>query len=183
MNPTAMVPLIETEHLILRGHRIEDLSDCTAMWGNPDVVRYIGGRPYSGEEVWARLLRYVGHWHWMGFGFWAIEEKASGLFAGEVGFAEFKRELEPALQGIPEIGWVLAPHVQGKGYATEAVRAVVAWGDQHFESSRTICLIHPENLRSIRVADKCGYRELYRTAYKGQATTIFERQFDGNSVG
>ena len=139
-----MVPVIETERLILRGHRMEDFRDCAAMWALPEVVRYIGGKPFSGEEVWARLLRYVGHWQWMGFGFWALEEKATGAFAGELGFAEFKRELEPSIQGIPEIGWVLAPHAHGKGYATEAVQAVVAWGDK------------PLRFRADRVFDSSG---------------------------
>jgi RimJ/RimL family protein N-acetyltransferase len=153
-----MVPIIETERLRLRGHRMEDFKNCAAMWALPEVVRYIGGKPFSGEEVWSRLLRYVGHWQWMGFGFWALEEKATGTFAG-----------------TPEIGWVLAPHAHGKGYATEAVRAVVAWGAGHFGPARTVCLIHPENLRSVRVAEKCGYKELHRTTYKGQPTIIFER--------
>ena len=70
---------------------------------------------------------------------------------------------------------MLAPHAQGKGYATEAVRAVVGWGDQHFDRARTVCLIHPENLPSLRVAEKCGYKEFQRTAYKGQPTIILER--------
>jgi len=170
-----MVPVIETERLKLRGHRREDFRDCAALWADLEVVRYIGGKPFSAEEVWARLLRYVGHWQWMGFGFWAIEEKATGAFAGELGFAEFKREIEPSIQGVPEVGWVLAPHAHGRGFATEAVRAVVEWGDKHFGSTRTVCLIHPENLRSIRVAEKCGYKEFERTTYRGQATTIFER--------
>jgi RimJ/RimL family protein N-acetyltransferase len=170
-----MVPLIETERLVLRAHRKEDFRDCAEMWALPDVVRYIGGRPFSTEEVWARLLRYVGHWQWMEFGFWALEERSTGAFAGELGFAEFKRDLEPSILGVPEIGWVLAPHAQGKGYATEAVRAVVGWGDNHFPAARTVCLIHPENLRSIRVAEKCGYKEFLRTTYKGQPTIICER--------
>ncbi len=170
-----MVPIVETERLILRGHRRDDFDDCAAMWANQDVVRYIGGKPFSREEVWARLLRYLGHWQWMGFGFWALQEKATGNFAGDLGFAEFQRDLEPPIRGIPEIGWALAPHAHGKGYATEAVRAVVAWGDRHFGASRTVCLIHPENVRSIRVAEKCGYREFQHTSYKGHPTTIFER--------
>src|ERR1035438_6471256 len=148
-----MIPIIETERLILRGHRKEDFRDCAEMWAHPAVVRYIGGRPFSGEEVWARLLRYAGHWEWMGYGFWAIEEKASGAV----------------------IGWVLAPRTHGHGYATEAVRAVVSWGDRHFGSARTVCLIHPDNLRSVHVAEKCGYKELERTTYKGQPALIFER--------
>ena len=170
-----MIPIIETERLALRGHRKEDFRDCAEMWAHPDVVRYIGGRPFSGEEVWARLLRYAGHWEWMGYGFWAIEEKATGAFAGELGFAEFKREMEHSIQGVPEIGWVLAPRTHGQGYATEAVRAVVAWGDRHFGSARTVCLIHPDNLRSVHVAEKCGYKEIQRTTYKGQAALIFDR--------
>ena len=170
-----MVPFIETERLRLRAHRKEDFRDSAEMWAHPDVFRYIGGRPFSAEEVWARLLRYAGHWQWMEFGFWAIEEKSTGAFVGEAGFAEFKRELEPPTLGVPEIGWVLAPRVHGQGYATEAVRAVVAWGDERFDSARTVCLIHPENLRSVRVAEKCGYKEFQRTTYKGQATILFER--------
>jgi len=170
-----MVPVIETERLRLRAHRSDDFAACSAMWALPEVVRYIGGKPFSGEEVWSRVLRYAGHWQWMGFGFWALEEKATGAFAGDMGFAEFKRDIEPSIQGIPEIGWVLAPHAQGKGYATEAVRAIVGWGDQHFDRARTVCLIHPENLPSVRVAEKCGYKEFQRTAYKGEPTIIFER--------
>ena len=49
------------------------------------IARFIGGRPYTREEVWARILRYVGHWTLKGYGFWAIEEKLSGDFIGEAG--------------------------------------------------------------------------------------------------
>ena len=71
---------------------------------------------------------------------------------------------EPAIlvaEGLPELGWVLATRVHGKGYATEAVRAAIAWGDANIRSSgsglgRTVCIIHPEHARSIRVAEKCG---------------------------
>jgi RimJ/RimL family protein N-acetyltransferase len=177
-----MVPIIETERLILRGHRIEDFNDCAAIWSMPEVVRYIGGKPLTSEDVWARLLRYAGHWQWMGFGFWAVEEKATGAFVGDAGFAEFKREIEPSVLGVPESGWVLAPHAQGKGYATEAVRAVIAWGDRHFGAARTVCLIHPENLRSLRVAEKCGYKEFQRTTYKTQPTIILERPLPDGRV-
>ena len=73
-----------------------------------------------------------------GLWFWALVEKATGAFAGDLGFAEFKREIEPSIQGVPEIGWVLAPHAQGKGYATEAVRAVVA-GETSTSTGRARC--------------------------------------------
>ena len=174
------MPVIETERLRLRGHRPEDFPDCAAMWADPVVTRYIGGKPLSEEEVWRRLLGYVGHWAWMGFGYWAMEEKATGSFAGEMGFSDWKREIEPSLKGVPELGWVLATRVHGKGYATEAVRAAIAWGDANIRSSgsglgRTVCIIHPEHARSIRVAEKCGFKEIQRTTYKGEPTILFSR--------
>jgi RimJ/RimL family protein N-acetyltransferase len=122
------------------------------------------------------LLRYVGHWALLGFGYWAAEEKTTGNFVGEIGFADYKRDLEPSLKGVPEIGWVIASQAHGKGYATEAVRAAVAWSDAHFQSARTACIIAPENVASIHVATKCGYREFKRTTYKGQPTLMFVRE-------
>jgi RimJ/RimL family protein N-acetyltransferase len=169
------IPVIETERLRLRGHRVDDFRECAAMWGDPAVTRYISGRPFTPEEVWARLLRYVGHWTLLDFGFWLIEEKTTGSFVGEAGLAEFQREIEPRIQGVPEVGWVLSPRCCGRGYATEAVQATLAWGEQRFGAARTVCLIHPENRASVRVAEKCGYREFARTTYRGQATVMFER--------
>jgi RimJ/RimL family protein N-acetyltransferase len=174
------VPVIETDRLRLRGHRWEDFANCTAMWADPAVTRYIVGKPLSEEEVWARLLRYVGHWLWMGFGYWVMEEKATGNFAGEMGFSDWKRDIEPSLKGVPELGWVLATCAHGKGYATEAVRAAIGWGDANIGAAhpvlgRTVCIIHPEHARSIRVAEKCGFKEVRRTSYRGEPTIVFAR--------
>jgi len=169
------VPVIDTARLTLRGHRLDDFAACAELWADPGVTRYIGGKPFSAEEAWAKLLRYAGLWSLLGFGYWAIEDKATGGFVGELGFADFKRDIAPSLNGLPELGWALASRVHGKGYATEAVRAVLAWSEAHFGSTRTVCLIHPDNLPSLRVATKCGYRESRRATYKGQPTIIFSR--------
>jgi len=168
-------PVIETERLFMRRHGIDDFAACAAMWADPEITRHVGGKPFTQEESWARLLRYVGHWVLMGFGYWAVEEKVTGSFVGEVGFADFKRDIEPPLKGMPEVGWAFVTRVHGQGYATEAVRAAVAWGDAHFAARRTACLIHPDNLASIRVAEKCGYSEGPRTTYKGRPTIMFVR--------
>ncbi len=171
-----MIPLLETDRLRLRGHRMEDFLPSAAMWADAGVTRFIGGRPFTEEEIWARFLRYSGLWQFLGFGYWAVEERATGRFVGEVGFADFKREVEPSIQGIPELGWALAPEAQGKGFATEAARAALEWSDVQLKAGRTVCLINPDNVASIRVAEKCGFQEYCRATYKGHATVMYERK-------
>jgi RimJ/RimL family protein N-acetyltransferase len=61
----------------------------------------------------------------MGFGFWVVREKSTGRFVGEVGLANFRRDIEPSLGESKEAGWVLSPWAHGKGFATEAVRAAL----------------------------------------------------------
>lgn len=169
------VPALETERLRLRGHCLEDFPACLAMWSDPEVCRPLGRTPFTEEEAWTRFLRYVGHWALLGFGYWLVEEKSSGHFVGEVGFADYKRDMESSAKELPEIGWVLVAAAHGKGYATEAAKAALHWGDRHFSVGRTTCLISPENLRSIRVAEKCGYRDLERTLYRGQPAIVLVR--------
>jgi RimJ/RimL family protein N-acetyltransferase len=127
--PTIEVPILETERLRLREGRKEDFSAFAAMWRDPVILRYTTRRALSPEEAWTKSLRNAGLWPMLGYGYWAVEEKASGEFVGELGFADFKREIEPSLAGIPEAGWVLISRVHGRGYATEALGAAVTWGD------------------------------------------------------
>jgi RimJ/RimL family protein N-acetyltransferase len=169
------VPVLETERLILRGHRLADFNHSAAMWGDPVVTRYTTGKPLTEEECWTRLLRYIGHWTLLGFGYWVAEEKGTGNFIGEIGFADYKRDMQPSLNGMPESGWILASHAHGKGYATEALRAAVQWGDEHF-GSPTACVIVPENLASVHVALKCGYEEAQPATYKGKTVKLFLRK-------
>ena len=176
---SAEIPILETERLTLRAHRVEDFTDCAAMWADPNVTRYLRDKPFTEEESWTRFLRYLGHWMVFGFGYWVASEKVAGKFVGELGFADYKREIEPSLKGVPEIGWVFDSHAHGKGYATEAARAVTAWGDSHFGLVQTACLIDPENAASLRVAEKLGYREFRKTTYHGHPTTMFLRKPDG----
>lgn len=174
MSLAATVPCLETERLLLRAHRMEDFSSSAAMWADPRVTRHILERPLSDEEAWTRFLRYAGHWAVLGFGYWLIEEKQTGKFVGEAGFADYRRQIEPSLNGAPEIGWVLASEAHGKGFATEAVRKLTAWADERFQT-RTVCIIAPQNKLSVRVAEKCGYHELAPSSYHGNPILIFAR--------
>lgn len=174
---SSCVPVIETARLRLRGHGLDDAEQIAALWSDKEVTLYIGGRPQTAEESWSRLLRYAGHWRLLGFGYWVLEEKATGAFVGEAGLSEYRREIVPALGSVAEAGWVLAASKHGLGYATEAVQAVLDWGREHFGASPVACMIHPENRASIRVAEKCGFRQREIGMYKGNAALIFERTF------
>ena len=165
-------PILETERLTLRAHRVDDFAEMAAMWADPIVVLHIGNKPSTGEQSWARLLRYAGHWALLGYGFWAVEERASGRLAGEIGLADFKREIEPAIAD-PECGWVLSPWCHGRGYATEALRAVLAWADARFPA--TACIIDPDNQASRNVAAKCGFVEQGRSTYQGDEVVRYHR--------
>jgi RimJ/RimL family protein N-acetyltransferase len=168
-------PVLETPRLILRGHRAADLSDSLAMWSDPAVTRFIGGRPLSCEDVWLRVLRYAGSWALLGYGFWLLQDRATGAFAGEVGFHELKRDTKPSFAGTPEIGWAVSPRFQGRGLAREAVEATLAWGDGNIDSDRTVCIIHRENVVSLRLAKYLGFEPQTDVAYKGATMTLFER--------
>ena len=171
-----MIPTLETERLILRAHTVADFDRYAEMWMEPDVVRFIGGAPFSREDSWSRFLRHAGVWHHMGFGFFAIEEKATGQFVGEAGFHDLHRAMQPSLDGTLEAGWGLMSSGQGWGYATEAMTAAIDWGAGAFPERRMTCIIDPDNLPSLRVAGRLGFEEMVRTSYHDAPIVMFERQ-------
>jgi len=145
------VPVLETERLRLRAHRADDHAALSATWADPLVYRFLSGQPTSPPDAWMRLLRYGGLWSMLGYGYWAVEEKASGQLIGDIGYADFRRGMTPSLDGMPELGWVLPSHAHGKGYASEALAAVQAWGDSHFG---TLVLHHRSGQRRIDAAGR-----------------------------
>lgn len=170
-----MVPLLETDRLILRAHTVDDFAASTALWADPAVVRHIGGTPSTANESWMRLLRYGGLWPLLGYGYWAVTDRETGRFLGEAGFANFYREIDPPLGDWPEAGWVLAPSAWGCGLAMEAVTTAYDWFDGQFPGRETVCLVAPENAASLAIAAKLGFGEWARTTYRGGPTIIFKR--------
>ncbi len=170
------VPVLETPRTVMRPHNVEDFEDVAAMWADPDVVRHISGRPSTREESWSRLLRYIGHWTALQYGFWAVEDRQSGRYLGDVGLADFKRDIQPPPESRAEAGWVLRPETHGRGLATETVAAALNWADANLASERTTCLIAPDNRASIRVAEKVGFRQVAQVVHRDEPTLVFHRQ-------
>lgn len=117
-------------------------------------------------------------WHAIGYGFWALEEKATGRYIGDVGFANFNREIEPPFGDTPEMGWVLSQEIHGKGYGNEALEKMLHWGTGFFKATSTRCIISPDNIASRRIAEKNGFRKIAETAYTGEPVWLHERLFE-----
>ena len=169
-------PTLTTARLILAPPTLADFEDSRAMWSAPLVVKHVGGRAFTEEESWTRLMRARGLWEVLGFGYWAVRETATGRYVGEVGFADLRRELEPSLYGLPEMGWVLAAWSHGQGFGTEAVRAGLAWIDQTLAPEVVPCIINVENAPSIALAQKVGFQLKTHAQYKGSPILLMERR-------
>lgn len=167
-------PTLHTRRLTLAAHTAADYEESAALWADADVVRFIGGKPSTPPEAWARLLRYGGLWRLLGYGYWVVRDTASGRFVGEVGFGDFHRDIDPSLNGVPEAGWAVSPACHGQGFGSEAVRAALDWIDVQ-EVARTVCIISPSNEPSLALARRMGFRPFARTLYTGNEVIVLER--------
>lgn len=145
-----MMYTLETERLLLREWRGGDFEEYARICADPEVMRYLGGKPFTRLDAWRHMAMLVGHWHLRGYGHWAVEEKATGRLVGRMGF--FNPEGWPGF----EVGWTLARECWGRGYATEGARRMLAHAFTEMGREHVISLIHPENLASIRVAERVG---------------------------
>lgn len=128
---------------------LEDFEAHAAICGDPEVMKYIRD-PLSRADSWWQIAKYVGHWQFRGYGFWGVFERETGRLVGHLGF------LDPGGGHGFELGWALARSAWGRGYAFEGARAAVEHAFTVLARERIVCLIHPENARSIRVAERLG---------------------------
>jgi RimJ/RimL family protein N-acetyltransferase len=172
-------PVVETDRLILRQNRPSDLEHRLAITGDPDFMRFVGG-VYDRQENWSRILRYVGHWTAFGYGLFAIEEKGSGRYVGNVGLAHFERGLGEDFDPYPEAAWMIAQWAEGRGYASEAMAAALEWHERNFGTGRQVCIIDPANESSLRLADRLGFRSYRQGENRGHAVLLHERNASPN---
>lgn len=169
------IPVLETERLVLREHRSADLAAYAAMWAEPEVVLFTSGKPLTQEQAWKKLVGHRGMWAMFGFGYLAIEDKADGRLIGDAGVQDARRRIEPSLAGTLEAGWTLSAAAQGRGFAREAMQAVLSWCDRAHPGTPITCIIDGNHTRSIRLAGHLGFREQARTVYKDRPTIVFRR--------
>ena len=145
------MPSVETERLLLRMIREDDLDYLAALFADPDVVKYVGdGQPAGRDEAERALHSIIKGWETHDFGRWAVVGKQSGEF---IGFGGLR-----SLFGTPEVVYHLAKAHWGKGYATEMAQAALRFGFEKCGHDRIVAIAKPVNAASIRVMDKLGMR-------------------------
>jgi ribosomal-protein-alanine N-acetyltransferase len=144
-------PILETERLRLRPVVADDLDHFAALYGDPDVMRFIGLRgPLTREQAGERLEFMIDHWRRHGFGMWTLRLKASGEFVGRCGLRYLEETPEV------ELGYTLAKAFWGQGLATEASRAVARHAFDAIKLRRLVAVADPANVSSVNVMRKIG---------------------------
>lgn len=143
------IPVLQTERLLLRAPRTQDFEPFAAYFAS-ERSRFTGG-PQDRNLAWRAFCHLTGHWVHRGYGFFVLEEKATGTALGTAG--PFFPEGWPE----PEIGWTLwHPQAEGKGYAREAALATRAFAYHVLGWSTAISMIVAGNSRSEALAQRMG---------------------------
>lgn len=145
---TVHIPTLTTERLTLRAPRMSDFEDFAAMVQS-SRARYMKER-LTRDEAWGWFCSDVAHWSLFGFGALTIEHTGTGTPLGQVGIGRGIRFPET------ELGWLLYDGHEGRGYATEAARALRAWGYANCGIPTLVSYIDRDNAASIRVAERLG---------------------------
>lgn len=151
--PPPPPPSLETDRLVLRRWRDEDLAPFAALNADPVVMATLPAALTRAESD-APVARTEASFDERGHGLWAVEERATGAHVGFVGLAAatFPAAFTPAV----EVGWRLAAAHWGQGYATEAARAAVADGFDRLGLAEIVSFTAEGNERSRRVMERLG---------------------------
>lgn len=165
---------LETDRLVLRLPRLEDAEGAADYLTDPEVMRYLGGETVPRQDAPSVVQKWLDRWEANGFGHFAIERRDDGRFLGRVGMIVWDTRdwrhatlADAGEHAQPELGWTLARAHWGNGYATEAARAVRDWARTERGIERLISLIHHDNVRSQRVAERLG-------AQPAKTVTLFD---------
>jgi len=154
-----------TQRLLLRPIELTDLDEFAALHVDPEVTRFI--RPLDRAAAEARIQLAEREWQDRGYGLAAVLDRQSGEFLGRAGL-KYWPEFDET-----ELGWALRRSAWGNGYATEAARACVEWGFAEFDMPYLTAMISPENVRSVRVAERLGLAPMREDVLLGEPVVVY----------
>jgi RimJ/RimL family protein N-acetyltransferase len=164
---------LDTERLRLRQFCERDHADFARNHADPEMTRFLGG-PVTEARSWGWLLYMLGHWTIRGFGYFALELKASGAIVGAAGLS---RDFD---WPETELGWRLFPAHQGRGYATEAARRIREFTYDNLGATTLVSYIDPGNAASIRVAERLGARPDGEIVLRGDRSIVYRHPYPLN---
>jgi RimJ/RimL family protein N-acetyltransferase len=140
-------PELVTDRLVLRQWTDADVDAAVALNADPEVMAYLGG-PLSADETLDQVDENAVNLALVGIGKWALARRDTGVPIGRVGMSRvFHLPMGPAL----ELGWRVHPSEQGRGFATEAARACLAYAQDVLEVDEVVAYTHPDNRASRAV--------------------------------
>ena len=166
--------MLTTARLKLVPHTPDQFAAYAAFWAKDPGLFLRSLAPMRPEDAWTRLLRHFGHWTAFGYGpFLGYDE--NDVLVAEVGYVEFRRAVSPRFDGVPEAMWKIDIDRHGQGLATEAMAVITDWFDATIAAPRSVCMIDPDNVASIRVAERLGFAEFERALYRDAPIVLFDR--------
>jgi ribosomal-protein-alanine N-acetyltransferase len=155
--------ILETERLILRQFTPEDAADNYRIYTDPDNMKFMGRQPDSIEFERDHIRKHIANYYdKYGFGLWAAVLKDNNQLIGRCGL--LYQQIEDARE--LEVSYLLDRHYWGRGLATEAAHETVRLGFEKYKFPRIIALINPDNVASVRVAEKIGMKYERDVNYK-----------------
>jgi ribosomal-protein-alanine N-acetyltransferase len=147
--------LFATDRLAVRPKRLADAAPLHAVYGDEEVMRHLGGRLDTPARTRDFVAAHVRHQKMYGFSMWALTDRSIEV-VGDVGFLRHE-------DGI-EIGWHLCRATRGRGYATEAARACLAYGFDELGFEQVSAFVELANAASLHVVEKLGMSLVRRGA-------------------
>jgi len=144
------IPTLSTPHLFLRPWRLEDAKALFGILQEPGILKYFPPTDFTLEKTQSYINHQLKHWQQRGIGHWAVVTSEDGQVVGWNGL-EYLPEL-----GEVEVAYLLSRNVQGRGIATQAARLAIRFGFESAKLDNIVGLVHPENVPSVRVLEKCG---------------------------
>lgn len=151
--------ILETERLRLRPWQASDSAPFAAMNGDERVMEFFPSvvTPEVSDGIMTRLQDHFNEYGW---GFWAVELRATGEFIGFIGLLVPRPEI-PAYPCV-EVGWRLAAQHWHQGYATEGARASLDFAFDQLGLDHVVAFVVPENTPSRAVMHRLGMRDQHQ---------------------